>query len=63
MIRWFKSSYSSSSEGDSCVEVALDRNTTLTTTIHIRDSKQTDGPQLTVTPATWTDFLGYAAGR
>ncbi|MFG2114566.1 DUF397 domain-containing protein, partial [Streptomyces sp. NPDC048718] len=30
---WFKSSYSSSSEGDSCVEVA-----TTATAIHIRDS-------------------------
>ncbi|AKJ12432.1 toxin [Streptomyces incarnatus] len=62
MIRWFKSSYSSSSEGDSCVEVALDWNMT-PTAIHIRDSKQTDGPQLAVAPATWTEFVTYAARR
>ncbi|MFJ5175092.1 DUF397 domain-containing protein, partial [Streptomyces griseoviridis] len=30
---WFKSSYSSSSEGDSCVEVAASSST-----VHIRDS-------------------------
>ncbi|MER6731267.1 DUF397 domain-containing protein [Streptomyces puniciscabiei] len=62
MIRWFKSSYSSSSEGDSCVEVALDWNMA-PTTIHIRDSKQIDGPQLAVAPATWTEFVTYAARR
>ncbi|MFI1074092.1 DUF397 domain-containing protein [Streptomyces puniciscabiei] len=58
MIRWFKSSYSSSGDGESCVEVAL-----APTTIHIRDSKQTDGPQLAVAPATWTEFVTYAARR
>ncbi|MDH6218375.1 DUF397 domain-containing protein [Streptomyces pseudovenezuelae] len=51
-LTWFKSSYSSSSEGDSCVEVA-----TTPATIHIRDSKVTDGPRLTVTPTTWSAFV------
>ncbi|MGW2098342.1 DUF397 domain-containing protein [Streptomyces olivaceoviridis] len=64
MIRWFKSSYSSSSEGDSCVEVALDWDAAPTpSTIHIRDSKQDNGPRLTVTPSTWTEFVSYAARR
>ncbi|WP_063744498.1 DUF397 domain-containing protein [Streptomyces sp. NRRL F-525] len=50
-LAWFKSSYSSGS-GDNCVEMA-----TGPTTIHIRDSKHTQGPQLALTPATWTEFL------
>ncbi|MFI9468549.1 DUF397 domain-containing protein [Streptomyces sp. NPDC052492] len=52
---WFKSSYSSGSEGDSCVEIA-----TTPATVHVRDSKDTDGPRLTFTPAAWTDFLTSA---
>ncbi|MFF3636566.1 DUF397 domain-containing protein [Streptomyces sp. NPDC002250] len=55
-LDWFKSSYSSGSEGDSCVEVAP-----TPATIHIRDSKQDDGPLLTVTPATWATFVAYAS--
>ncbi|MFJ5264122.1 DUF397 domain-containing protein [Streptomyces sp. NPDC088387] len=53
-LAWFKSSYSSSSEGDSCVEVALG-----TGTIHVRDSKhhQTTGPRLQLTPEAWADFV------
>ncbi|MEU3333512.1 DUF397 domain-containing protein [Streptomyces sp. NPDC002144] len=53
---WFKSSYSSSSEGDSCVEVA-----STPVAIHVRDSKQnTTGPRLTFTPTTWTAFVSQA---
>ncbi|MCP9990957.1 DUF397 domain-containing protein [Streptomyces albogriseolus] len=52
---WFKSSYSSGSEGDSCVEIA----TTLAT-VHVRDSKNTDGPRLVFTPAAWAGFLTSA---
>ncbi|WP_406384224.1 DUF397 domain-containing protein [Streptomyces sp. NBC_01618] len=48
---WRKSSYSSSQGGD-CVEVA-----THPAAVHIRDSKVTDGPVLTVPPAAWTAFL------
>ncbi|MFJ8083468.1 DUF397 domain-containing protein [Streptomyces sp. NPDC096205] len=55
-LKWFKSSYSSSSEGDSCVEVAEGPHT-----IHIRDSKQTHGPLLTLTPSAWSDFVTYAS--
>ncbi|MGC0331206.1 hypothetical protein RKD23_004196 [Streptomyces sp. SAI-170] len=55
-LKWFKSSYSSGSEGDSCVEVAHTPHT-----IHIRDSKQTHGPLLTLTPSAWSDFVAYAS--
>jgi hypothetical protein len=73
-LAWFKSSYSGS-EGDDCVEVALDwRKSTYSsgsegdcvevaaspTTIHIRDSKNTRGPQLTLSPTAWTDFVELA---
>jgi hypothetical protein len=49
-LAWFKSSYSSGNDGESCVEVA---NTPRT--IHIRDSKQSDGPHLTLAPHAWSD--------
>ncbi|WP_217236926.1 DUF397 domain-containing protein [Streptomyces sp. AC555_RSS877] len=55
-LAWFKSSYSSSSEGDSCVEIAPTLDT-----IHVRDSKHTEGPRLAVTPAAWVDFVTYAS--
>ncbi|MFC8099110.1 DUF397 domain-containing protein [Streptomyces sp. NPDC057363] len=57
-LAWFKSSYSSSGDGNSCVEVA-----TTPGTIHVRDSKcQNAGPRLAVAPEAWVDFLTYAAG-
>ncbi|NUR01010.1 MAG: DUF397 domain-containing protein [Streptomyces sp.] len=55
-VGWFKSSYSSSSEADSCVEVA-----TTPGTIHVRDSKTMDGPQLALAPQVWADFVTYAS--
>jgi hypothetical protein len=54
-LAWFKSSYSSSASGD-CVEVA-----TRPHTIHIRDSKNKQGPQLTLSPTAWAAFLTHAA--
>ncbi|WP_306332400.1 DUF397 domain-containing protein [Streptomyces sp. KL118A] len=76
-LEWFKSSYSSGNEGDSCVEVALewqkssysDSNesgdcveiATTPHTIHIRDSKTPRSPHLTLTPSTWSAFLPYAS--
>jgi hypothetical protein len=54
---WRKSSYSGS-DGGECVEVA-----THPTTVHVRDSKNPDGPTLTVAPTTWTAFAGFAADR
>ena len=50
-LSWHKSSYSSSSDGD-CVEIAA-----CPSTIHIRDSKNTRGPQLALAPTTWTEFI------
>ncbi|MFE4672569.1 DUF397 domain-containing protein [Streptomyces sp. NPDC056721] len=57
-LRWFKSSYSSSGDGNDCIEVAP-----TPTTIHIRDSKNPDGPRLTATPTTWAAFITYAVQR
>jgi hypothetical protein len=54
-LAWFKSSHSSSSEGDSCVEVA-----TTPGTVHVRDSKNIGGPQLALTPDAWAGFVAYA---
>ncbi|MCX4534425.1 DUF397 domain-containing protein [Streptomyces sp. NBC_00841] len=54
---WFKSSYSGS-EGGECTEVA-----THPTAVHVRDSKNPDGPIFTIAPAAWSAFAGFAAGR
>ncbi|MER6097841.1 DUF397 domain-containing protein [Streptomyces sp. NPDC001728] len=50
-LNWFKSSYSGGQGGD-CVEVA-----TLVDSVHVRDSKDTDLPSLTLSPAAWDVFL------
>ncbi|MEU5026866.1 DUF397 domain-containing protein [Streptomyces milbemycinicus] len=50
----------SGSEGGECVEVATRPDAD---TVHIRDSKNTTGPILTVTPDAWTQFVGFAAHR
>jgi hypothetical protein len=70
-LEWFKSSYSSG-EGGACLDVAyVWRKSTYSgdeggarieiaahpTAIHIRDSKNPDGPHFTVTPDAWTAFL------
>jgi len=53
---WFKSSYSSGTDGNSCVEIA-----TTPAVIHVRDSKQhTTGPRLAFTPASWAVFVSQA---
>lgn len=51
---WRKSSHSGG-EGGTCVEVARAPHA-----IHIRDSKRTAGPTLTVSPAPWSHFLAHA---
>ncbi|MEU1793944.1 DUF397 domain-containing protein [Streptomyces californicus] len=56
-LRWFKSSYSDSSNPNDCVEVA-----TAPAAVHVRDSKNVEGPRLALTPAAWTGFVTYAAG-
>lgn len=58
-LAWFKSSYSSGPDGDSCIEVA-----TTPGTIHVRDSKHRDAsPRLILAPQAWTDFVAYATGN
>ncbi|MET8057482.1 DUF397 domain-containing protein [Streptomyces microflavus] len=57
-LRWVKSSYSDSSNGSECVEVAAARGT-----VHVRDSKNIQGPRLAVTPTAWVGFVSYAAGH
>ncbi|MFP8885778.1 DUF397 domain-containing protein [Streptomyces mangrovi] len=54
---WVKSSYSGSDNND-CVEVAATPGT-----IHVRDSKDIQGPQLAFAPGAWADFLSRTAGR
>jgi hypothetical protein len=54
-LSWHKSSYSGGS-GDDCVEVA-----SCPSTVHVRDSKDKQGPQLALSPGTWTSFVAYAA--
>ncbi|KOV63634.1 DUF397 domain-containing protein [Streptomyces sp. MMG1121] len=53
---WFTSSYNGGTNGESCLEMA-----TTPATVHVRDSKHTDGPRLTLSPTTWAAFLPYAA--
>ncbi|WP_254394678.1 DUF397 domain-containing protein [Streptomyces sp. AC512_CC834] len=56
-LAWHKSSYSGDQGGD-CVEVA---EVARHTTVAVRDSKTPAGPILTLTPATFTAFVGWAA--
>ncbi|UCA54072.1 DUF397 domain-containing protein [Streptomyces sp. WA6-1-16] len=73
-LRWFKSSYSSSSGGD-CIEVAFDWRTSSYSSgsggncvevaacphsVHVRDSKVTDGPVFAVAPDAWSAFVTWA---
>lgn len=51
-LDWFKSSYSSGSEGDSCVEVAATPRLVL-----VRDSKDTARSPLSFTPHAWAGFV------
>ncbi|WP_405899529.1 DUF397 domain-containing protein [Streptomyces sp. NBC_00727] len=54
-MNWFKSSYSGG-DGDNCVEIAL-----RSTTVHVRDSKDTTRPSLSASTAAWSDFTAYAS--
>ncbi|MGQ4726943.1 DUF397 domain-containing protein [Streptomyces sp. Ju416(a)] len=73
-LRWFKSSYSNSSGGD-CIEVAFDWRTSSYSSgsggdcvevaacphsVHVRDSKVTDGPVFAVAPDAWSAFVTWA---
>ncbi|MEU9781001.1 DUF397 domain-containing protein [Streptomyces phaeochromogenes] len=55
-LAWFKSSYSGDSSGD-CVEVAASP-----ATIHVRDSKNSRGPQLALSPDAWAGFISSVSG-
>ncbi|MFC9857174.1 MULTISPECIES: DUF397 domain-containing protein [unclassified Streptomyces] len=57
-LAWMKSSYSDSSNSNECVEVA-----TTPVAVHVRDSKDIEGPRLAVAPAAWVGFVSYAAGH
>lgn len=54
-LAWFKSSYSGGNDGNSCVELAVSPGT-----IHVRDSKNTEGPCLAFAPGAWAAFVPYA---
>ncbi|MGW2260404.1 DUF397 domain-containing protein [Streptomyces sp. NPDC001780] len=54
-LAWFKSSYSGGNDGESCVEVA-----TTPGTVHVRDSKNIEGPHLALAPNAWADFVTYS---
>ncbi|MFJ4621950.1 DUF397 domain-containing protein [Streptomyces sp. NPDC088812] len=56
-LEWFKSSYSSN-DGPECVEVAF-----VPGTVHIRDSKNQQGPRLAFGAHEWAAFLSYASGH
>ncbi|MCW8376925.1 DUF397 domain-containing protein [Streptomyces justiciae] len=49
-LTWFKSSYSNSEGGD-CVEIAF------ATTIHVRDSKLPNSPELHIPAPAWSAFI------
>lgn len=74
-LAWFKSSYSSGGSGD-CVEVALTWRKSAYSSgdsgdcvelaatpdaVHVRDSKDPEGPHLTFAPDAWARFLAFAA--
>ncbi len=55
-LAWFKSSYSdSSSSNNDCVEVAVEPRT-----VHVRDSKNRQGPALAFSAEAWSAFVGFA---
>ncbi|OKJ70319.1 DUF397 domain-containing protein [Streptomyces sp. CB02460] len=55
-LTWFKSSYSSSGDGNDCVEVAAAPGAVL-----VRDSKDVHRPHLAHPPRAWAAFVTYAA--
>ncbi|MFE7617292.1 DUF397 domain-containing protein [Streptomyces sp. NPDC057496] len=55
---WLRSSYSSSGDGNDCVEVASAPGVVL-----VRDSKDCQGPRLAFASGAWAGFVPYAAGH
>ncbi|MFD7614299.1 DUF397 domain-containing protein [Streptomyces sp. NPDC059828] len=70
-LRWFKSSYSDSSNSNECVEVAWlnggegdcveAASNSSRPSVHIRDSKNPRGPRLNFGSAAWSGFVAYAS--
>ncbi|MFJ9648923.1 DUF397 domain-containing protein [Streptomyces sp. NPDC004244] len=73
-LEWFKSSYSSGPEGDSCLEVAWMKSSysdssdindcvevgRTPASVLVRDSKDTAIPHLTFSPSAWVGLLTLA---
>lgn len=57
-LEWRKSSYSSNGSEADCVEIAPAPGT-----VHVRDSKNAQGPRLVFGPNAWAGFVSYAAGH
>ncbi|MEU2183335.1 DUF397 domain-containing protein [Streptomyces thermolilacinus] len=55
-LQWRRSSYSSNGPETDCVEVAATDST-----VHVRDSKNVDGPRLAVARHSWSSFVAYAS--
>ncbi|MEV0414002.1 DUF397 domain-containing protein [Streptomyces sp. NPDC050448] len=56
-LDWFKSSYSDSSNGNDCVEVA-----TTPAAVLVRDSKDIQRSHLAFGPHAWAGFVAHASG-
>ena len=56
-LAWFKSSYSGGGGGN-CIEVATD-----VATVHVRDSKDPEGPALAFSDDAWASFVAFARTR
>ncbi|MER7310479.1 MULTISPECIES: DUF397 domain-containing protein [Streptomyces] len=54
-LTWVKSSYSTS-DGPECVEVAAASGG-----VHVRDSKNAEGPRFAVAGPAWARFVAYAS--
>ncbi|MFJ3185939.1 DUF397 domain-containing protein [Streptomyces halstedii] len=54
-LKWRKSSYSSN-DGPDCVEVAA-----TVAAVHVRDSKNAEGPRFAVAGPAWARFVAYAS--
>ncbi|WP_078500606.1 DUF397 domain-containing protein [Wenjunlia vitaminophila] len=53
-LSWRKSSYSGSGGGD-CIEIACAEDT-----VHVRDSKDPEGPMLTFSSTQWLTFISFS---
>ncbi|WP_328377900.1 DUF397 domain-containing protein [Streptomyces sp. NBC_00440] len=58
-FEFVKSSFSGGNAGQECVEVALN----VTGTVAVRDSKDTAGPVVQVSPAAWAAFRSGVTGE